>query len=51
MNFNEDDNNDYFDQEYVPEEPKPVKEPKRPALKPEDPAYWDEPESEFDHLK
>lgn len=51
MNFNEDDKNDYFDQEYIPEEPKPVKEEKRPVLKPEDPAYWDEPESEFDHLK
>ena len=32
MNFNEDDKNDYFDQEYVPEEPKPVKEEKRPVL-------------------
>ncbi len=51
MAFNEDNDNDYFEEEYVPEEPKKPKEPKKPALKPEDPRYWDEPEPEFEHLR
>lgn len=46
--FNE-DKNDYFDSVEMPEE-KP-KEPKKPHLKPDDPAYWDEEESEWEHLK
>lgn len=48
MKFN-DDTNDYFDSEELPEEP--VKEPKKPALSPDDPDYWEEEESEWDHLK
>lgn len=28
----------------------PEKEPKKPVLKPDDPKYWDEPESEWEHL-
>ena len=45
----DDDKNDYFDSEELPEEP--VKEPKKPALSPDDPDYWEEEESEWDHLK
>lgn len=52
MRYNINDNdNDYFEQDYVPEEPKKPKEPKKPALKPEDPRYWEEPEPEFEHLR
>lgn len=51
MKFNEDDNNDYFDGTYVPEEPPKPKEPKAPTFKPDDPRYWDDPEPEFEHLK
>lgn len=52
MKYNLDDNdNDFFEDEYIPEEPKKPKEPKKPALKPEDPRYWDEPEPEFEHLR
>lgn len=39
---------DYFESEHAPA---PKKEPKKPALKPDDPSYWDEPESEWEHLK
>lgn len=39
---------DYFDGPDLPETPK---EPKKPAYKPDDPAYWDEEESEWEHLK
>lgn len=40
------DKNDFFD---GPDIPEPVKEPKKPAYKPEDPDYWEE-ESEWEHL-
>lgn len=50
MNIREEDN-DYFDGPDLPEEPKKPKEPKKPVLKPDDPRYWDEPESEFEHLR
>lgn len=52
MRFEEDSNNDYFDGN-IPEEEEPVKvrEPKKPALKPDDPRYWDQDEPEFEHLK
>lgn len=50
MAFNDEDN-DYFEDEYVPEEPKEPKKPRKPSLKPEDPRYWDEPEPEFEHLR
>ena len=38
---------DFFD---GPDIPEPVKEPKKPTFKPEDPDYWEE-ESEWEHLK
>lgn len=44
----DDDNEDFFDSPAVPETPKA---PKQPALKPEDPDYWDQSESEFEHLR
>ena len=46
----EDDNekNDNFDTLSHEEE---VKEPKKPSYKPDDPAYWEEEEPEFEHLK
>ena len=46
MNFN-DDKEDFFDRE-VEQVEKPVKEP---PLSPDDPRYWEQPESEFEHLK
>lgn len=46
MNFN-DDKEDFFDREIEHVE-KPVKEPE---LSPDDPRYWEQPESEFEHLK
>lgn len=46
MQFEEKD--DFFD---GPDVPEPVKEPKKPALSPEDPDFWDEPESEWEHLE
>lgn len=48
-NEEENEKDDFFDNENVAEE-KP-KEEKKPSYKPEDPAYWDEEESEWDHLK
>ncbi len=51
MKFNiEEDNekSDYFDGPDIPaEEPKPEK----PEFEPDDPRYWEQPESEFEHLK
>lgn len=47
MNFN-DDKEDFFDSPAVPELPK---KPKQPELKPEDPDYWEQSESEFEHLR
>lgn len=49
MNLEDDSKHDYFDGPDLPEEPR--KEPKKPALSPDDPRYWEEPESEFEHLK
>lgn len=51
MKFEEDDKNDFWDGEYNPDEVKKPQEPKRPVLKPDDPRYWEEPESEFEHLR
>lgn len=49
---NQEEYTDYFDGPDTPDEPKAAaKEPKNPALKPEDPRYWDEPEPEFEHLR
>lgn len=49
---NEDkERDDFFDNENdSPREEKP-KEEKKPVYKPDDPAYWEEEESEWDHLK
>lgn len=47
MIFN-DDKNDFFDGPDIQEEPQ---KPKGPKLKPEDPDYWEESESEFEHLR
>lgn len=43
-----DDKNDFFDGPDIQDEPKKEESPK---LKPEDPDYWDQPESEFEHLR
>lgn len=48
MNFN-DDKEDFFDEEIVKEEVE--KKVKAPEYSPEDPRYWEQPESEFEHLK
>jgi len=39
---------DFFDGPDIPEQPKA---PKKPVYTPDDPAYWDEEESEWEHLK
>lgn len=39
---------DFFDGPDIPDKPK---EPKKPVYKPDDPAYWEEEESEWEHLK
>ncbi len=51
MSNNKEEYNDYFDGADIPEPPKERKEPKKPSFKPDDPRYWDEPESEFEHLR
>lgn len=43
-----DDKNDYFDGPDIQDEPR---KPKAPELKPEDPDYWEQSESEFEHLR
>lgn len=53
MLFDKDDEEkekaDYF--ESVPSDEEIENEKKKPSYKPEDPAYWEEEESEFEHLK
>lgn len=44
----EDDEPDFFSGPDIPERPK---EEKQPDLKPEDPDYWEQDESEWEHLK
>ena len=44
------DKDDFFDNENTSAEEKP-KEEKKPVYKPDDPAYWEEEESEWEHLK
>lgn len=53
MRFYDEDNgnNDYFDGPDVPDKPVKTKEPKGPVYHPDDPEYWDQPESEWEHLK
>ena len=46
--FDDNDSNDFFEESNVTEKPKA---PKKPKYTPEDPRYWDEPESEYEHLK
>lgn len=43
------ENDDFFDNENTT--PAPPKPEKKPSYKPDDPAYWEEEESEWDHLK
>lgn len=43
-----DDREDYFENTEIEETPQ---KPKGPALKPEDPDYWEQEESEFEHLR
>lgn len=45
--FKEDEDPDFFDGPDIPEKPK---EPKKPRLTPDNPAFWEEEESEFAHL-
>lgn len=40
--------NDFFDGPDLPDE---VREPKKPAYKPDDPDYWEEDEGEWEHLR
>lgn len=47
--FENEEKNDFFDNAGPVEEPE--KQPKKPVYKPDDPAYWDEEESEWEHLK
>ena len=47
--YDENEKNDYF--EDTSDIPEKVKEPKKPALRPDDPRYWEEPEDEFEHLR
>ena len=51
MNFDEENKEeaDYFDSVPATEESEP--EPKKPHYKSDDPAYWEEEESEWEHLK
>lgn len=53
MRIQEDDNNDYFDGPDIPDTPERKEEPpvKKPSYRPDDPRYWEEPESEFEHLR
>ncbi len=53
MKFYEEDNtsNDYFDGPDIPDKPVKPKEPKGPVYHPDDQEYWDQPESEWEHLK
>lgn len=44
----EEKDNDYFD---GPDLPDPVKQPKAPTLHPDDPDYWNQDESEFEHIR
>lgn len=44
-NPEENEREDYFNDESLPEEPK--KEPKKPELQPDDPKYWEQEESEW----
>ena len=53
MGFYDEDNgkNDYFDGPDIPDKPVKKEEPKGPVYTPDDPEYWEQPESEFEHLK
>lgn len=53
IKFNEEEENpkeDYFTTEHV-DRPREEKKPKEPALTPDDPRYWEQPESEWEHLR
>ena len=46
--FEDNDKNDFFEDSNIPEKPK---EPVKPKYTPDDPRYWEEPASEYEHLK
>lgn len=46
--YDENEKEDFFENSEVPEKPQ---EPKKPAYTPDDPRYWEEPESQFEHLR
>lgn len=48
MKYEDDSKEDFFDGPAIPEV---KKEPKGPVYTPDDPRYWEQPESEFEHLK
>lgn len=50
MNLN-DDNEDFFDSESMPEEEIKQKPAPKPSLSPDDPDYWESPESDWEHLR
>lgn len=50
-NKEEDKRDDFFDNENENAQVQKPKEEKKPSYKPDDPAYWEEDESEWDHLK
>ena len=49
FNNSEEDKEDLFDNERP--DPQEHEEPKKPSYKPDDPAYWEQEESEWDHLR
>lgn len=50
MRYDEDSKTDYFEGSYLPEEEE-KKQEKGPVYRPEDPEYWEQPESEWEHLR
>ncbi|MBD5222891.1 MAG: hypothetical protein HDS12_04540 [Bacteroides sp.] len=49
--YDDNEKNDFFEDASDAPEVEKKKEPKKPALQPDDPRYWEEPEDEFEHLK
>lgn len=47
--YSDNEREDFF--EDTSDVPEKKKEPKKPALQPDDPRYWEEPEDEFEHLR
>lgn len=49
--YDDNEKNDFFEDASDAPEVEKKKEPRKPALQPEDPRYWEQPEDEFEHLK